>query len=355
MGFVGKIGRGIKNTVRGLENLRLRKSSGHSLKPRWLVFMAEDKCNSRCVHCSIWKHEGCGNILKPDEIEKALSDPLFENIEYVIVTGGEPTLRSDLTEMFQAMHNALPAARLQLSTNALLPDRALETTKELLEAGIPFDVGVSLDGVGDKHDEIRGVPGNFKKADELIGELVKLRGEYGCQLGLAVGIVISDLTLDTVDEVREFAKSHDVELVEAWYNEAGFYDNDENTIPTKKLEEVVRSQEPSLLKEKWVKALDGKSIKSTCFALHTFLVMRADGEMVPCLNLFDESAGNIRDRSPTQIWGSQQAKKVRSEVRECSGCLNAWASNWSYMSSYIPTLSFRIRHPQFLLKALTEG
>ena len=52
-----------------------------------------------------------------------------------------------------------------------------ECVKKLDDAGLEVIVGISLEGVGKQHDDVRGVIGNFKKVDRLVDYLVKYRDE----------------------------------------------------------------------------------------------------------------------------------------------------------------------------------
>ena len=343
-----------RNVAVGLKN-SFFLSANKPLKPKWIVFMVTDRCNSRCIHCNIWRQKPTKNPLSPEEIEKIFSDKLFKNVKYVLCTGGEPTVRDDIEEIFLRLHKALPKATLQLSTNALLPERVIKLVETAMRNDIKLEVGVSLDGIGKIHDEIRGIRGNFKKADWLLHKLVELRNKYEDRLDIAAGIVISDLTVDSVYEVREYAERLNIGLEEAWFNISSFYGNynEEDKAKLKeKIIEVVKSQPTSLLQEKWLESLRGDSIKFPCFAMNTFCVIKCNGDIVPCLNLWDKKVGNVREASPTEIWHSFEAKKVREAIKKCQGCLNTWGANWSFQNSYYPILSFYLSHPRVLMKKL---
>jgi len=353
--IIRKTGHVINNTSTGIKNLIFR-AIGIPLKPKRVVFMVTDKCNSRCAHCNIWKKKPTEDPLTPNEIEEVFSDKLFENVEYVLCTGGEATVREDLEEIYLRLHKALPKARLQLSTNGLLPERVIKVVNIAMKNNIHLDVGVSLDGIGEDHDRIRGIKGNFNKVDQLLHELVKIRKNYKDKLNVGIGIVISDLTLNSLSEVRAYAKKLNIGLVEAWYNESLFYGNiGERNIFNNKLINAIKSQSPSPLQELWLKALNGKSIKFSCFAMNAFCVLKCNGDIVPCLNLFDRKAGNVRDQSPTDIWDSDEMKKVRKIVANCKGCLNSWGAGWSFGSSFYPILSFYLRHPQIIIEKLFKS
>ena len=57
-------------------------------------------------------------------------------------------------------------------------------------------------------------------------------------------------------------------------------------------------------------------------------------------------AGNVREKSATDIWHSYEMKRVRGIVVNCNGCLNSWGVGWSFNSSFYPILLFYLRHPK---------
>jgi hypothetical protein len=65
-------------------------------------------------------------------------------------------------------------------------------------------INLSLDGVGEKHDFIRGVPGNFEKFERTLAALLDLRDSLP---NLAIGIhsVISTFSVGHLDELIAYA------------------------------------------------------------------------------------------------------------------------------------------------------
>lgn len=342
------------------------RAIGESLKPRWLVFEVTDACNSRCKHCNIWRNKPTKDVLTPQEIKKTLNDDLFRRVECINLTGGEPVLRHDLEEVILAIHETLPKASVWLSTNGLLPQRVVNAVQVALEHDINFGVGVSLDGIGEKHDSIRGVKGNFEKVDYLLHELIALNKKHGGKIHLAVGFVLSDLTLPSLAEVQAYAQRLNVNFIPQMYDEAPFYDHDnvdyKNAIPynvralaSDDLIKAVQSLRLSLHRDVWLRAIMGKSIKFPCFALYTFCLLRCNGDIAPCLRLGDTRVGNVKEQSPSSIWHSSAAKKARRLVKGCDGCLNDWGIDWSFQSSYLPILSFIIRHPRVVIGRVRQS
>jgi MoaA/NifB/PqqE/SkfB family radical SAM enzyme len=346
----------ITGPARGAKNLVLRELE--MLKPRFLVLMTTDLCNSRCVTCNIWQNKRTHDPLSPEEIKRVLSDPTFQGIEYIINTGGESTTRQDLVEVFKAEHEALPNASLQLSTNALMPERALKVVEYCMENKVKLGVGVSMDGIGGEHDKIRGIPGNFEKADMLITRLVEIRKQHPDLLSLAIGTVLIDETIKNIPSVRKYAEEHGVSQKVQWYNNASFYGpiTQEKEHQRDEILRIVAALPKNPTNDKWQKWLKGQPIAFTCFATYTFAVLKSNGDIVPCLTHWNSVIGNVRKSTPTEIWSSPEAKKVRAEmVKPCKGCVNDWGVGWSLVSSFYPYPKYYATHPGALKDAATKG
>jgi MoaA/NifB/PqqE/SkfB family radical SAM enzyme/polysaccharide pyruvyl transferase WcaK-like protein len=156
--------------------------------PRIIQFPVNDICNSRCVMCDIWKRKRDHEI-SPAELRAVLSDRLFQQVTYVGISGGEPTLRRDLVEIVTAMIEQLPKLTgFCIITNAIRSKRVIEAAQEVAAVARrhrqAFSVVVSVDGVGASHDANRGVVGNFDSVVQVI-ETLKANGipvSIGCTL-----------------------------------------------------------------------------------------------------------------------------------------------------------------------------
>lgn len=343
----------VKRVVCGTGNLFLRAFT-ERLRPMGIWFEVTDRCNSRCKYCSIWSKKSTEKPLTPGEIETCLKSPLLKDLKTIINSGGEPILRKDIEEILFIEHRIFPHAELELSTNGLLPERMLEVVETMLKNNIPLGVGVSLDGIGDKHDLQRGVKGNFEKVDMLLRELVLMRDRYNVKVNPCIGFVLSKSTIDSFNDVKDYALRMKVPLTVQWYNESSFYDNVGKISPhtaaeKEKMLKIVKSLPLDPLNERWIGWLKNKTIRFRCFAMYTFFVLKCNGDVVPCLNLWDLKAGNIREQSIDEIWHGVETKKARHCVKGCDGCLNSWGVNWSMShSSVLPLMFFYLRHPRIL-------
>ncbi|HEV3199746.1 MAG TPA: radical SAM protein [Bryobacteraceae bacterium] len=135
-----------------------------------LVLQPHNRCNCRCVMCDIWKLTDVQEITAA-ELERHLADMERLRVEWVVFTGGEPLMHSDLFRL-AALLGASGIRTTILSTGLLLERHAariVESTDEVI---------VSLDGPAAIHDAIRRVPGAFDRLAEGIRAIHRLSPEY---------------------------------------------------------------------------------------------------------------------------------------------------------------------------------
>ncbi len=307
---------------------------------RYMVYEVTDACNSRCGHCFIWQNRPSGDMLSPGETEKMLGDDLFSGLRAVLLTGGEPVLRDDILELVEAIHRVRPAAEITLSTNALLPGRVLGVVRRAIENNIYMNVGISLDAVGDRHDRIRGVKGNFRKADYLLQELTGLKKKYKDRMGvIVIGHTLSNLTADTLKDVLAYARHSGTGFITQLHEEFVYYRNigknsnvrNYRCSDNSALIRAVGELPPSFHNEILLGAMKHR-LRYRCAALRTFFLLRCNGAVTPCLRYSAVGAGDVRSRPFSEIWHGEAAQESRRLVEECPGCSNSWAASWSFES-----------------------
>lgn len=161
--------------------------------PRSLMINVTYKCNSRCVMCNIWKIKP-KNEVSLDKWKEIMKDNVFGEIRNLTVSGGEPILYTDYVEAVKLFINSMPKLRrLVLNTNGFLPKR---TEKNIVEIAkycklrkIKLAVSISLDGVGDVHDALRGTKGAFNRAFETVKRLKRVSKKYDINIGVSAVIL----------------------------------------------------------------------------------------------------------------------------------------------------------------------
>jgi len=164
------LGLKISNRLLSAIVIKVKRTLKISTKPLFINFLLTYQCNSRCIMCNIWqKYQKNPKLLKKElkvnDIKRFLSknkDYLSE-IKNIGITGGEPLIRDDLVEIVRLFHKYLPKARLGIQTNGLSPQLLKKKLKQILKFCPDFGVSISLDGLEDVHDKVRGIKGAFNK------------------------------------------------------------------------------------------------------------------------------------------------------------------------------------------------
>lgn len=164
-----------------------------TLAPRELMFAVTYRCNSRCVMCNIWKGKR-REEMSSDQIAEVLSDNLFKKIQVVNITGGEPTLRADLGGITRLLIDKMPELKkITLTSNGLDTSKVINKCVVMAEIcdknNIDFFVGLSVDGIGKVHDEIRNIPQAFDKVNNTISKIREMQQKYSVRFGINCTII----------------------------------------------------------------------------------------------------------------------------------------------------------------------
>ena len=135
-----------------------------------LVLEAHSRCNCRCVMCDIWKVTDAQEI-SVAELQRHMADIEALGVEWVVFTGGEPLMHSDLFRLAALLRDH--GIRTTLLSTGLL----LERHAEAIAAGMD-EVIVSLDGPRAVHDAIRRVPGAFDTLAAGVRALHRIAPEF---------------------------------------------------------------------------------------------------------------------------------------------------------------------------------
>ena len=138
---------------------------------RQLFWECTLRCNLHCRHC------GSDCKVKAGAMDMPLPDFLqvLDNIRqhtdphhvFVIVTGGEPLMREDIAECGKAIYEkGFPWG---MVTNALY--LTPQKFNDLLRAGL-HTMTISMDGLGDEHNWMRGNKHSFERVSQAIDLLV---------------------------------------------------------------------------------------------------------------------------------------------------------------------------------------
>jgi MoaA/NifB/PqqE/SkfB family radical SAM enzyme len=170
--------------------------------PLNLTISVSYRCNSRCKTCNVWQRPN-------DDFTIEEYNKTFESVGrdafWFTFSGGEPTLRKDLPDMVAAAYNHCRPGIINIPTNGIQDKIIPGRIEKVLQAAPTSEViiNLSLDGVGEKHDIVRGVKGNFERAMRTYAGLKALKGRYK-NFTLGVHTVISNFNIDEFDNIHAF-------------------------------------------------------------------------------------------------------------------------------------------------------
>lgn len=335
-----------------------RRFGWPQMLPVNLTLSPSPKCNSRCLTCNIWmKRE---NELTIEEWGKVLGS-LGKAPYWFTISGGEPLMYPHVVELAQLAYEHCRPGIINIPTNAILPN--IPERVERIARSCPESqliINLSLDGIGEKHDHIRGVTGNFHKFEERLEQLLSLRKQLK---NLVVGIhsVVSTFSVGHLDEIIAYADKSGAdqfitEIAEprveldtvglpitpetAEYAEAIdrliAYVNSKSYKGMSRVTEAIRVEYYKLVK----RILEEQDQVIDCYAGWVSAQIYADGTVWPCCVRADD-LGNLRDYHYDfkEIWFGEKIREVRRSIvaKECH-CPLANASYTNILHD-LPTLA----------------
>jgi len=148
------------------------------------------RCNLECAMCPFRRRKD-ENLLSVDDEVRMMKAVARAGVSFLGFEGGEPLLRPDLPQILAESH---PRFHTSLVTNGWLLSNRIREIAPYLDM-----VFVSLDGIGDLHDRLRGIPGSFDRAVEGI------RSTRGL-VPVAINSTITNETLDEAEKMVALAQ-----------------------------------------------------------------------------------------------------------------------------------------------------
>src|SRR5690554_4339542 len=143
-----------------------------------LVFPVTYICDELCIMCTI--PERNSKDLPVDFFNDFFKDPNLSSLQSINITGGEPTLRRDLSQIVaMIMKNCLNLREIIINSNGSNPTRVVNRIEEILKeinSRVKLWVHISLDALDDEtSDFIRGRKSTATNARNSLIELKKLK------------------------------------------------------------------------------------------------------------------------------------------------------------------------------------
>lgn len=310
-------------------------------RPFLLTFVVTRRCNSRCQMCNIWQEKD-SSFLSLDQIRHIFGKDDFSFVRQLTLTGGEPTLRADLPELFDIVRAACPnLERVELATSGLNTRRTLDYVERMLlslqrDPGrvTRFVVQISLDGIDEMHDSIRGIEGFFGIVRTTIDGLAELEKRYP-MLRRKISTVVMPQNLAHVEPLRTFAREYGIPIYFSPAVLSGkYYANlndgtdltfvsgaDRNAPAVETFRSLAQADDSAMrfYYDDISHMLEGADRSRSCMMGFYGWILEHDGNVYPCVNFEITPFGNLLTQNFDEVWFGPHAEEVRRDLRQ-NGC-----------------------------------
>jgi MoaA/NifB/PqqE/SkfB family radical SAM enzyme len=304
-----------------------------------------------------------------DELNTQQVKNLFDqlkSLQLVRITGGEPFVREDLSEIVRHIEKNVKPYMVHLTTNGTLEDRILDLVKE--KHSSKLFIAVSLDALEETHEEIRG-EGTFQQTLQTLEQLVGMKDRYSFQL--EVNQTITERGLDQADEfakdIFDMGLKINYQLARDFHPpipkptepdapDCEIYPPLLGEMDREKLDLLLQTilenrQDFSTLSERMLRKyyitgvrnrlIDGKKYPDPkCVSLYDHVRLAPDGNILICRSDLTV-VGNAAKDGFRSVWYGERAKELREVVDHCKRCWHACESipngiyNWDVFAFHL--------------------
>jgi MoaA/NifB/PqqE/SkfB family radical SAM enzyme len=301
--------------------------------PDHVYFSLTNRCNLRCRMCDISRNPTTAQEeLSTAKIKEIIRQIKELGVRHLIFSGGDPFLRNDIMEIIE-FASSLNFEMVDIITNGMF--LTPETIERLIRAKLNH-VTISLDGLGETNDKIRG-EGVFNKAQENIGLLNRVKSSHGLLLPtVGINFTIMEDNIDDILPMIEFARQNQCNAIffqPVLFDNTRMYRKKENDLwPSEKsivrlkaiLEQVIRLKNEIkdfviCSEDELLRALPdyfrGKRTRPSfkCYEGIKRIVITYSGNLWSCSGVY----GDLRVKTLPEIWFSEEAVEVRNKAGRC--------------------------------------
>ena len=320
---------------------RYQRLSGSVPKPWAVSLEVTHRCIAKCIMCNIWRIPRDTPSLSADDWLALLSRDLFTDLVELDITGGEPFLRTDLTELLTAVCalkkcHLVSLKSIAITTNGFLTRRVLDGCRSILSAakraGIDLVVVCAMDAVGEVHDAIRQYPGGWRRVNETIQGLNRLRADFS-NLVIGLKTTILPINVGQLDAIVHYARKNDLfTIISPCIITKGRYLNPDRAkalaFNKGEIQEMMRFFRGQT--SRWsfhdaclLRYFKTGRMKKICTCGFNYFFIRSQGALFPC-PIIDASPGNVMQTPIEKLLATDTAARIRrhagrfSECRDCT-------------------------------------
>src|SRR5260370_41972886 len=188
---------------KAVQLVQLVRSTKREKRLGTVILFVTSRCNSFCQTCFYHEELNHPGDMTFAQIEKV--SHTMPPITDLWLSGGEPTLRHDVSQIIDMFVRKNGVRRLIIPTNGLVKSRVYAIVDTALgeHPSLELYLNIALDGHGETHDRVRGVPGHWEKTLDCMERLYPLKEKYGDRLRLNANTVACAANYDETQSLSE--------------------------------------------------------------------------------------------------------------------------------------------------------
>lgn len=326
-----KLNMPLLRTLRLYSKIKLKMAS-----PMFVAWDITYKCNLNCFFCdrqTIYRDK-LNNDLTLSEAKIVIDNLADADVMTIGITGGEALLRNDLEDIAEyAVDKGLVVT---LSTNGTLITRSrAQKLVNLFQS-----ISISLDGLSDTHDEVRGKKGAYDGAIRGLKHLAETNPR-ACAIG--VNFVLNKLNFQELREVFDTVRNigADYFFIQPVIGSSSW------AVPKEAVDRSVKqilemkssyrrqiSQSYYFLNH--ISDYINGAVPKLCDAGKLYLAVNNEGKLFLCPGLprtKENCIGSLLQHSMTDLLKSKKMKKIKEAViPKCNPCLMNCTTEFSLLA-----------------------
>lgn len=326
----------------------------------FLTFSITYLCSSKCTMCNIWEkykkdpHKS-REELSIQEIRDAFSkSEILKKARIILITGGEPFLKRDFSDIILFFNELNPAASIIIASNGQSPDLIKDKLENIRQALVKrgnrdtvIGVGVSLDGMEETHDRVRGIKGSFKNALRTVEVIRNIEGIF-----TGLSFTFTPENFKEFYSVRELAKEMKLGLTFQFAQTSShYYENKDihfswNPEQIDEVRDILKKTRYfDVIRKGFFDYGTSRALRDRLLSYNRFFLehvleyqlhqerhfncfsgthscfLDPYGNIYPCISL-GENMGNILEQNFDTLWKSHRADEIRRYIsqRQCHCC-----------------------------------
>ena len=252
------------------------------------------RCNARCNMCDCFR-----DPTKPEEEITLETIKKLPEMAFTNITGGEPFVRRDIPDIVRELYKK--SDRIVISTNGYFTERIISLCRQFPKVGIR----ISIEGLKETNDKIRGIPDGYNRGYNTLKTLVEMGHP-----DVGFGMTVQDMNCGDLVPLYQIANEMGMEFATATLHNSFYFRKTDNKIDDKLkvaqnfeklINELLKSNSP----KKWFRAyfnhglihyIYGKKRLLPCDMSKNAFFIDPFGDVIPCNGMEKKEIGRASCR-----------------------------------------------------------